>query len=101
MAILGAFIKQPAEEELYSIDYSEDLDEEDFIIGLEVFTDSEEVDGDNPDTLQSSDSYISEKVIKVWLIKGIDGKTYKITCRSATKSGRVIEDEFKIKIKDF
>lgn len=93
MAILGRFIKQPADRLDYDIDYRDWLT-------------------DRADTLQSAavtaeagisvdDFVLVSGVVKVYLSGGTDGQTYKITCTATTTGGRIKQAEISINVKDY
>jgi len=94
MSILGTFTKQPNEVMDYDIDYTDWMAETDFLL-----SDITTVDGTG--LVIDSSIIISNFVLKIWLSGGVDGATHKITARITTDDGRVKEDEFRIRIKDF
>lgn len=93
MSILGKFVKQPAERESYSIEYSEDLVNEDAI--------AEAVVSVSPAGLTVVSSLITGTRIKVLLEGGLTGVKYKVTVTATTDDGRVLQDEFLVTIKDY
>lgn len=97
MAMLGTAVKQPNEIESYSVEYSEDLGPTDSII-LEDITISSTTDAVLPvvDT-----SGVIDQRVRMFISGGIDGQSYKVTVRVRTDTGRVLEDEFRLRIKDF
>lgn len=94
MTILGTFTKQPLEVIDYDIDYSDWLSDTDFLV-----SDVTTVDGSG--LIIDSSIVLAPDVLKIWLSGGTDGLTYKITALITTDDGRVKEDEFRIRIKDF
>ena len=108
MAILGSYIKQPAEVADYDIDFSEYFPSGDAIsatggspslpVGSTVFvTTTEEFP-----SLVVGASYVIDSglTFKQWISGGTSGVTYKVTVRVTSTAGRVKEVEFKIKCKD-
>jgi len=91
MSVLGTFIKQPAEKESYSIDYSQDLEGDDFIASA-VATVSD------PALVVQSTICINT-IVKVWITGGVAGTKYEVTITATTNDGRIIQDQFYIKLK--
>lgn len=91
MTILGTFEKQPAEVESYSINYSDDLTENDGIESAVVMVE--------PPGLVVTCLVVNPRV-KVFTNGGIDRTKYKITVTATTDDGRVLQDEFIIKVRD-
>lgn len=92
--MLGIVKKQPSETIDVDIDFSVFLPETDTI--LQVTSVSDVVGLDIPFT----DIVESGKTAKVWLSAGIDATEYKVTTTITTTGGRVIEVEFKVKVKE-
>lgn len=40
------------------------------------------------------------RVVKVWLIDGVSGNSYKVTVRATTEGGRIKEVDFKVVVKE-
>jgi hypothetical protein len=93
MSILGTFIKQAAEKESYSIDYSADLEGDDFIASA-VTTVS-----DSALIVQST--LCVDTIVKVWIYGGVVGTKYEVTVTTTTNDGRILQDEFYIKLKAY
>lgn len=93
MSMLGRFIKQPAEIESYTIDYSQDLTDGDNVISAEVISDV-------PGELIVKSFIVLDPRVRIWLEGGVDGNTYKITCTVDTADGRRLQDEFRVRVKD-
>ena len=93
MSILGTFIKQPAEKESYSIEYAEDLIDADSIESVVVTV--------APLGLVIVSSLVVGTRVKVLVSGGTDGAKYKVTATATTDDGRILQDEFFIKIKDY
>lgn len=90
--ILGTFTKQPADKFDYDIDYTDWLTSGDNVQGAIV-------SGDAGITIDST--FINDPRIKIWLSGGTAGITYKVTCTMTSSDGRVRQDEFKIRIKEY
>lgn len=93
MSILGNFIKQPAETESYSITYEDDLIGADAIASAVTFVE--------PLGLTIVTTSVATPRVKVLTSGGTDGVKYKVTVTSTTDDGRILQDEFFIKIKDY
>ncbi len=90
---LGNFSKQPVEAFDYDIDYSEWLTANDNVVSSQVTV--------APTGLTIDFVLIADPRVKIFCSGGTDGTTYKITVTTTTDEGRVKQDEFKLKIKDF
>jgi hypothetical protein len=101
--ILGKFTKQPAEREAYAIEYEDDLADGDTIIDDPLPTVVITVLGSRVDsaplTLDAVD--VTGTRVTWWLSSGTDGLSYKVTVTASTASGRILQDEVILKIKDF
>ena len=93
MSVLGKYIKQPAETESYTIDYSDDLTDGDGIVELAVTVSDPSI------TLVSTNHDLLSA--RVWLSGGTTGVKYKIEVTATTGDGRVLQDEFFVTIKDY
>ena len=101
MPMLGSVTKQPSETELYSIDYSNDLDSVNtfVILGTAVVDLEGSLEG-----LPIIDTALIDPTaqqVKLFVSGGTAGSIYKITVRIQTDTGRILEDDFKLKIKDY
>jgi len=94
MSVLGKYIKQPAEVESYTVDYSEDLTSGD---GIVLATAAITPTGLVLDAVDYSDS----KSVRVWVSDGAVGVKYKVEVTATTGDGRVMQDEFYVTIKDY
>lgn len=94
MAILGTYQKQPNDVLDYDIDFSRWIADSDLIISV-VAT------ADVGITLLTTTIVNSGKSVKQWVSGGVSGVTYKIQIRATTSEGRVKEDEFKVKVKEY
>ena len=92
MTILGTFVKQPAEQESYSIDFTDDMVGSDSIVGSTATVD---VAG-----LTVVSSITVGKLIKTTVSGGTNLAKYKVTVTVTTNDGRILQDEFVVKIKD-
>lgn len=92
MAMIGAFIKQPEEVESYSIDYSKDLTQGDNVKSAVITV--------TPTGLTVRSHVVKDPKVRIWLSGGVNGESYKVTCTVTTEDGRVLQDEFRVKIKD-
>lgn len=92
MSLLGIFDKQPDERESYSITYEDDLTDGDNVESA-VITSS-------PAGLTISAPAIADPRVRFWISGGVDKTSYKVTVKTTTADGRVLEDEVKIKVKD-
>jgi len=92
--ILGKFVKQPLEKESYSIDFADDLTEEDAIAEATVTV--------FPEGLTVAWFLIVGTRVKVMLHDGGPvGTKHKVTVTATTDDGRVMQDEFVVTIKDY
>lgn len=97
---LGRFEKQRAEREAYAIEYEDDLASGDTIaLGPVVLV---EIQGGMVDStlLMISPVAVTATRVTLWVSGGTNGATYKITVTASTLSGRVLQDEVTLKIKD-
>ena len=97
MAILEKYEQQPGERLDYDIDFSSLFlsalsDTAPGPTGVEVTV--------APEGLTLDDFELIQGKVKVWLMGGTSGTTYKITAQIVTAGGRVKEDEVKIKVKE-
>lgn len=101
MPLLGSTVKQPGEVELYAISYKQDLAATDSIsiIGINISSLDGETEG-----LPVVETYLVDNAsqqVKMFISGGTAGFIYKVTTRVQTDTGRILEDEFKLKIKDY
>lgn len=93
MAILGKFIKQPADRLDYDIDYRDWLtDRNDTLASATVTAEA---------GLTVSDFVLVEGVVKIYLQGGTDGTTYKVTCTATTTGGRIKQAEISVAVKEY
>ena len=91
--ILGTYTKQPADVLDYDVDYAEFLNGTDTLASKTVTA--------TPTGINVDSSTIVGTRVKVWLSGGTNGVTYKVTVTATTGDGRVKQDEFKVKVKDY
>jgi hypothetical protein len=91
--ILGTFFKQPAEVESYTINYTDDLaDEQDHLSTATAVVE--------PAGLLIDSTFVFDPRVRLFISGGTDGTTYKVTVTAQTTGGRTLEDEFKVKVKE-
>lgn len=90
--LLDTIEKQPAEVEIYNIDYSKFLAEDDHIVEFIAEVDiSDELEVD----------YLElTKTANIKIAGGLDKAKYKVTLRMRSHLGRVKEDELKVRVKE-
>ena len=95
---LGTFKKQPVERLDYDIEYEEFLGTDTLIVSAPypevVFEPAGELNVDVTAIMASG------KRLKLWIVDGVDGTTYKVTVTVRTAAGRVKQDEFRVRVKD-
>ena len=91
--ILGTFIKQPADITDYDVEYQEWLPVGDSLLSTQVTV--------SPDTITIQVARVVDQRVNIWLEGGAAGTTYKFTVNTTTAQGRVRQDEFRVKIKDY
>lgn len=96
MAILGTFIKQPAD----VVDYDVDFGTEWLPTGDKLASASASVTPSGL-TLGSTIIDVTETVVKQWVSGGTAGTTYKVEITATTDAGRVKQVEFKVKLKEY
>lgn len=92
MSILGSFVKQPAEADTYTINYAQDL-----TVGDAIRTSVLTV---TPAGLGITPPVLVDTRVRVWISGGANQVKYKITATTTTDDGRVMQDEFYVKVKD-
>lgn len=94
MSILGRYIKQPAEKESYSVEYADDLVDQDAIASAETTV--------TPTGLTIESTLVIGTRVKVLVSGGgIPGTKHKITVTATTDDGRILQDEFIVAIKEY
>ena len=97
MAILEKYEQQPGERLDYDIDFASLFlsalgDTAPGPAGVEVFAE--------PVGITVDDFELNQGKVKVWLVGGTSGVTYKITARVTSALGRVKEAEITVKVKE-
>ena len=93
-ASLSFFIKQPSDVKDYDVEYQDWLAERDTVLDAEVVL--------SPGTSVTLDTfYVVHPRVNVWLSGGVHGETCKVTVTTTTSAGRVRQDEFRVKIKEY
>lgn len=90
---LATFTKQPIERLDYDVLYDDWLTPGDGLRSVQLTIDKP--------GLTSTQQNVSAFALKVWLAGGTDGVTYKVTVTVETDDGRIKQDEFKIKVKEY
>lgn len=94
MSILGRFTKQPAEKESYSIEFEDDLVDNDAIASAVATV--------SPEGLDIVSALAIGTRVKVFVSGGgVVGTKHKITVTADTDDGRTLQDEFFVTIKDY
>jgi high-affinity K+ transport system ATPase subunit B len=97
MSVLGNYIKQPAEIETYTIVYEDDLVETDTINAAVATVSPAGLTVDYCTFVNEA----GNRRTRTKVSGGTNGTKYKVTVRVTTDDGRVLEDEFFVKIKDY
>ncbi|MDN7179107.1 hypothetical protein M0D69_14000 [Caballeronia sp. SEWSISQ10-4 2] len=89
---MDIFTKYPAEVWDYDVDFTRSLPDNDFVVSATVSVEP-------PESLVSSPmNVVSPETVKVWLVDGASGKTAIVTVIATTDEGRVIEQQFQIRV---
>lgn len=96
--MLGTIQKQPADQLDYDVDFSKWLPSGDTVTS--AIASASTIDGDTAPLVVDSVS-VTDTVVKAWISGGLDGNTYKVTVTATTAAGRVKEEEFKIRVKEY
>lgn len=100
MAILKTYTKQPADRLDYDFDYSAWLSVGDELISAVFLIELlEGIPSEAPMGLTSQ--VVMPTYTKAWLVGGISGEVYKVSCTVTTARGRVKQDEIKIRLKEY
>jgi len=92
--ILETFTKQPREKLDYDVLYEDWLPDTD-----QIDAGKSTVTADKPGL--NVTFTVTGKVVKVWISGGANKTTYKVTLTIETDDGRVKQDEFIVKVKDY
>lgn len=90
---MNLFTKQPADQLDYDLDFSDWLTGTDTINGAVAVSSV-------PDDLEVLSVSVTDQIVKVWLVGGTTGLTYKITVTVTTAQGRIKELDFKVRVKE-
>lgn len=92
--MLGIFMKRPADQLDYDVDFSRWLPDGDTILSATA-------------KIQPADSMVSAahvlaepEVVKVWLVDGVSGKTATVLVTATTVQNRVKQVEFQVRVRD-
>lgn len=94
---LGKFTKQPGEIEAYGVKYDEATDNGETLTAATAAV--EDLSGVTP-TMTVSPCTIDVKEVRVLASSGMDGHDYKITLQVDTSTGRRMEDELIVKVRE-
>lgn len=89
---MNLFLKQPADQLDYDLDFSDWLPDTDSITGVTATSSAPEL------TILSAGVFGT--LVKIWVAGGVSDTTYKVTAVVATQEGRIKELEFKIRVKE-
>ena len=89
--ILGTFTKQPADTTDYDLDYIDWLTAGDNVQSMVVTADAG----------ITTSHFVADPRVKIWVSGGMAGATYKVTCTMTSADGRIRQDEFKIRCKEY
>jgi hypothetical protein len=92
--ILGTFIQQPSDKLDYDVIYDDWMVQSDAIDASKS-----SVIADNP--ALTVFFTVTGNTVKVWVANGTNKATYKITVTIETEDGRIKQDEFIVKFKDY
>lgn len=92
MTMLGSFLKQPVEVETYTVNYSEYLVDGDQVISATAVS--------IPTGLTIQNVYVEHPRVCVWLSGGTNNDIYKVEVTAQSADGRVMQDEFKVRVHD-
>lgn len=90
--ILGTMTKQSADVLDYDIDYSQWLPSGDHVQNALATA---------PTGITIDSTFVNDPFVKIWLAGGTSGTSYKITVTVTTQDGRVKQDEFNVRVKDY
>lgn len=91
---LGSATKQPADNLDYDIHYDEWLEDSgDVLVSATVTA--------TPSGLDIGAAVVTDQAIKVWLSSGSAGVGYKVEVTVTTNGGRIKQDEFTLRVKEF
>jgi len=91
---MNLFKKQPADQLDYDLDFSEWLTDDDVITGAIAVSSV-------PSELVIMSVGVTNKIAKVWLYGGVSGSTYQVTATITTALGRIKEEDFKVRVREY
>jgi hypothetical protein len=102
MAILGKYIKQPAETMDYDISFAEYFNDGDTLVAVGTPPVPNPLSVTvSPAGLTFGPTFVlGGTTIKQWVSGGVNGVSYKITITATSNAGRVKQVEFVVKVKD-
>jgi hypothetical protein len=89
---LGSVNKQPGETESYTVSYEDALTTGDNLVSTSVTS--------TPSGLTIAAPFVVSPRVRMFISGGTDGVSYKIEVTTVTADGRVLEDEFTVKVKE-
>lgn len=90
--IIGTMNKQSADVLDYDIDYSQWMPVGDHVQSAVVTAAT---------GLTLDSNFINDPFVKIWISGGASGTNYKVTITMTTQDGRIKQDEFNVRVKDF
>lgn len=90
---LGTVHQQPGERDAWSVDYGDDMSTGDEVANATITID--------PPGLVLDDHVCLPTRVRLWLTGGTIGTTYTVFITASTKDGRIMKDQFFMKIRDF
>lgn len=94
--ILSHYIKQPADRVDYDIEYSDWLSQGDSPASAVAIVSPVVAGG-----LVADAPVITGTRVKVFTSAGVNGATYKVTVTTTTAQGRIKQDEFQVRVRDY
>lgn len=90
--MLGSFTQQPAEKEAYTVNYALDLNQGDRVTNSVATV--------SPGGLTIVKTTVIDNSVRILLAGGTHSVRYKITVTTDTAEGRVMQDEFMVKVRE-
>lgn len=91
--MLGIATKQPVDVLDYDVDFEKWMPDGDALSLASAVADDAGITIDDVEVIGT--------VVRVWVSGGSDGVTYKITVTATTNDGRVKEEDFKLRIRNY
>ena len=100
--ILGTFVKQPADELDYDLDFTEWLADADPADTLQA-AESALISNHTPATLVLGPTIIfgDDKQVKIWVSAGADGELGKVATTITTTNGRTKQVDWRVRVREF